>query len=96
MSSNTNDDVRVFTSAVEAGIWGLVLKAMGHEEGSGAAAALLANVQAGRADVECLVRFHSGGVVHEAFYASHGTRSHLFTINITHPGNPDAQPESAA
>lgn len=91
MSNNISEDVQVLTRAAETGLWGLVLKAMSHEEGSGAASALLANVQAGRAEVECLVRFRPGGVIYEAYYASQGARSHLFTVNITHPVNTDSE-----
>ncbi len=85
MNQSNEDDVRTLTMAAEAGLWGLVVKALSHEEGGGAALALLGNVTSGRGTVDCVVRFHQGGVSFDGAYCSHGARSHLFTVSVSHP-----------
>lgn len=77
--------VTTFTSAVEAGLWGLALKALDAGEGPGAGSALLASVKAGRGAVVCTSRFDQHGVVHEGHFCSHGARSHLFTVRVNYP-----------
>lgn len=85
MNPSIEDDVKTLTLAAEAGLWGLVVKALSHEEGGGAALALLGNVTSGRGTVDCVVRFHQGGVAFEGAYCSHGARSHLFSVSVSHP-----------
>lgn len=77
--------LKTFTSAVEAGLWGLALKSLDAGEGAGAGSALLASVKAGRGAVECTSRFDQHGVVHEGHFCSHGSRSHLFTVRVNYP-----------
>lgn len=74
------DDVRTFTMAAEAGLWGQIVKALSHEEGGGAALALLGNVTISRGTVDCVVRFHQDGVSFDGACCLYGARSHLFSV----------------
>ena len=90
------NEIRTLTTAVEAGLWGLVVKALAHEEGGGATLATLGKVRSGQAEVECSVRFHREGVTYRGDYVSHGNRSHLFTVNVAYPPDTGTTPEGSA
>lgn len=79
------EEMAVLTTAMEAGLWGLVVKCMTEGEGQGAALALLENVRAGRGAVDVQVSLASGGVTYVARYLSQGGASPLFTVNIAYP-----------
>lgn len=79
------EDVKVMTTAMEAGLWGLVVKCMTEGEGQGAALALLENVRAGRGEVDVQVSLDKQGVRYVARYLSQGGASPLFTVNIGYP-----------
>lgn len=80
-----DEGVKAMTTAMEAGLWGLVVKCMTEGEGQGAALALLENVRSGRGAVDVQVSLASDGVTYVARYLSQGAASPLFTVNIAYP-----------
>jgi hypothetical protein len=88
--TNTEDDFKALTTALEAGAWGLLVKCVTEAEGPGASLALLQNVRAGRGEVDLTVRFGQLGVTYSAAYLSQGAASPLFTVTIQYPPAADA------